>query len=307
MRHVPARYPWHPAIPWPIIGAMVDGLLFCDWDDPPAAMDLERGYGDALDRVESLVEALGAVEASGRVPDETARGMAVELYVLAPAIVNVALNYRICVEFGLPLHPTVYFELDGIFGDARVDESAAAAAFALNVEAVALARAAYRLDPGFRAAAESFRRSLPPGIQDFVYTGLRDKYTWRAAEPAKVRALAASVAAVGVPSLAVGAAHGSIMAGLLLAEYLACPLWFLRFSMFKRRDREPVVSARDEAWVRGFGPDVLAFDEDSASGTTLTLLAARVRLMAPEARTGAVIRHASSTFRPDHVGRTWWD
>ena len=41
-------------------------------------------------------------------------GQCMELYLVTPALVNVALNYKICVEQGLPLHPTHYFEVNDL-------------------------------------------------------------------------------------------------------------------------------------------------------------------------------------------------
>jgi hypoxanthine phosphoribosyltransferase len=287
---------------------MIDDYLFCEWDEAPAAMDFELPYGEVVGRAAELVS--GLLQAGSGPGEAASWAAALELFVLAPAIVNVALNHSVCVQFGLPLHPTEYFELGGDRpGRVEYGKATEAEAFDLLGRSIALARAAYRLDAGFGAMAAAYRVSVPHGLSGFVYTSKRDKYTWRAAEPAKVRSLAASVLKSGAPRIAVGAAHGSIMAGLFLAELLGCGLWFLRFSMFKRNDREPVVSPRDEALLRSFGDGsgVLVFDEDSASGTTLSLLAARVKEMAPRARSGAVIRHASSAFRPDHVGRTWWD
>lgn len=289
---------------------MIDDFLFCEWDDAPDAMDFELMYSDAIARCTANVDSLATAAGLAKKDDPRLWSRALELYVMAPAIVNVALNYSVCMQFGLPLHPTEYFEVDqsamiaGVYGAALED-----AAFALLEDALDLARAAYRLDPSFATMAAAYTAKLPTGLSRFVYTSRKDKYTWRAAEPAKIRALATSVLKAGPPSLIVGAAHGSIMAGLFLAELLGSDLWFLRFSMFKRRDKAPVVSPRDEAKIRSYGDgsEVLVFDEDSASGTTLSILSERVKAMAPKARTGAVIRHQSSGFRPDHVGRTWWD
>jgi len=285
---------------------MIDEFLFCDWDEAPDDMDFEQPYGEVLGKSAELVSLL----LHGERADPRLWAAARELYVLAPAIINVALNYSICVQFGLPLHPTEYFEMESLgIAPCAYGSALEAAAFGLLEDAILLARAAYRLDTGFSAMAADYRVSLPHGLNGFVYTSKRDKYTWRAAEPAKIRALAAAVLKAGKPELAVGAAHGSIMAGLFLAELLGCDLWFLRFSMFKRNDKEPVVSPRDEAKIRSYGngSGVLIFDEDSASGTTLSLLSERVKRMAPLARTGAVIRHQSSSFRPDFVGKAWWD
>lgn len=287
---------------------MIDQFLFCDWDDAPEAMDFEMPYGHLLGRCAGIVEKLMASD--GDHDDPANWQSALKLYVMAPAIINVVLNYSVCIQFGLPLHPTEYFEVDqhgssiGCYGAEMELE-----AFELLERAIALSRAAYRLDPGFAAIAAALEADMPRMLLGFIYTSRRDKYTWRAAEPDKVRSLATSVLATRRPRLAIGAAHGSIMAGLLLSELLACDLWFLRFSMFKRNDKAPVVSPRDEARIRSYGDgsDILVFDEDSASGTTLGLLAARIKTIAPRARTGAVIRHQSSSFRPDHVGRIWSD
>ncbi len=288
---------------------MIDDYLFCDWDEAPGLMDFELTYGEAIDRCADLVEGIQAFGPDGQ-KNPASWKMAEELFVTAPAIINVALNYRICVDFGLELHPTQYFELNaagakGIeYAKAEID-----AAEVLYASSISLARAAYRLSPVFREQANVFRKSLPGSLENFVYTSRRDKYTWRAAEPAKVRSLVTSIMKHGRPKLAIGAAHGSIMAGVLLAEILCCRLWFLRFSMFKRQDKAPVISGRDEEFIRSFGSgsSLLVFDEDSASGTTLSILTERIRLIAPEVRSGAVIRHATSGFRPDYVGRTWWD
>ncbi|PKL25496.1 MAG: hypothetical protein CVV47_05415 [Spirochaetae bacterium HGW-Spirochaetae-3] len=287
---------------------MIDEFLFCDWDEPPDAMNFERPYGEVIGKAADIVASLspGRVDAADPRSWDAAR----ELYVLAPAIVNVALNHSVCVQFGLPLHPTEYFEVDQDAPEqVRYPTDVEDEAFDLLARSIALARAAYRLDPGFGVLAAEYRVGLPHGLNGFMYTSKQDKYTWRAAEPAKIRSLADSVLKGGRPEIAIGAAHGSIMAGLFLAELLACDLWFLRFSMFKRNDRAPVVSARDEALIRahGDGSKILIFDEDSASGTTLSILSGSVKEMAPKARTGAVIRHASSGFRPDYVGRVWWD
>jgi hypothetical protein len=273
---------------------MIDDFLFCDWDDAPGAMDFELMYDDAIARCATIVESLADASGGGRRDDPRLWTKALELYVMAPAIVNVALNYSVCMQFGLPLHPTEYFEIDqsatgaDVYGATLED-----AAFALLDNAIDLARAAYRLDPSYAAMARAYAAKLPTGLSRFVYTSRQDKYTWRAAEPAKIRALASSV----------------LRAGAFLAELLGSDLWFLRFSMFKRHDTAPVVSPRDEAKIRSYGDGskVLVFDEDSASGTTLSILSERVKAIVPMARTGAVIRHQSSSFRPDHVGRTWWD
>ncbi|HAE20814.1 MAG TPA: hypothetical protein DCG47_00600 [Spirochaetaceae bacterium] len=295
---------------------MIDSFLYADWDEPPEGMDFELPYGLALSRVGRLVEALRLCEAPG---DAKAWAMAQELYLLAPAIINVLLNYRICVEFGLIVHPTEYIDFTRKPGCVvRYLPETKAQALELFQDGITLARGALRLAPGIPEAMDAFIARLPPALKDFLYTSKRDKYTWRASEPARVAALASAVrkgsagqadAAGGRPALAVGAAHGAIMPGLLLAEYLDCPLWFVRFSMFKRKDAEPVLSSVDERVIAEAGQRgmVLAFDEDCASGLTLRTLVDRLSPLAPSLRSASIIRHATSSFSPDFSGKTWWD
>lgn len=286
---------------------MIDNFLFADWDEAPEAMNFETPYGLAIEHCRELSAALAACRGK---PGQAQFDQALRLFLLAPAIINVALNYRICVEFGLPLHPTEYIDFRHTAQhQLAYSEEQRSRAVDLFDASIKLARAAYRLDPEFGAMADNFLRQLPAGLESFVYTSRADKYTWRGADPAKVRALAEHVARRGQPELALGAAHGAIMAGLLLAEYLACPLWFLRFSMFKRQDAGPVITPSDRALLaKPYRPGgLLVFDEDSATGTTLSILSAEIRNIVPTIRTAAVIRHITTNFEPDHIGKTWWD
>jgi hypothetical protein len=288
---------------------MIADYLFCDWDEPPPLMDFERPYLEAIERCAVLHEALASYGPDGRANPKT-WPLALELFGTVPAIINVALNYHICIGLGMPLHPTEYFEVSpGTASPDTYPPEMTDRAFALYQTAIELAVSAYALDPGFPERARKFTAALPSSLGAFIYTSRADKYTWRGSEPAKVKSLADSVLRRGCPEIVVGLAHGSIMAGLLLSCMLGCRLWFLRFSMFKRKDVRPVITPRDEDLLRSFGQGegILIFDEDSASGTTLSLMAETVGAIAPEARTGTVIRHASSSFKPDHVGRIWWD
>jgi hypothetical protein len=274
-------------------------------------MAFESSYGGVIEELEALVAALRAAEAGEgpRPPHGLLAARSRDLLVRAPALVNVMLNYKICAEHGLPLHPTVYYEL----AEARRYRLAypiaeIEGANRLFRDSIDLARAAYALAADFEARAEAFRSRLPPEVLDFVYTGTRDKYTWRASEPGKVRALARVVREGFDPGLVVAAAHGSIMPGLLLAEYLGRPLYFLRFSMFKRKDEAPILSIADEAWLaERSGERALLFDEDVAKSTTLSIFAERLKPLFRESRTACVIRHAGSGLRPDFAARTWWD
>jgi hypothetical protein len=293
---------------------MIDAFLEGEsWDEAPEEMAFESPYGILLGEIVALVERIGALDASGeepnREPRREARREALRLYVLAPALVNVMLNYKICVEHGLPLHPTVYYEL----AEARrykIDHSLAELERAdrLYLASIELARAAYRLDGDLAARAADFRAGLPEELERFVYTSGRDKYSWRASEPAKLRALAAKVRSLYEPALIVAAAHGAIMPALLLAEYLGLPLYFIRFSMFKRKDEAPILSLGDEVWLSSWKDKrALLFDEDVAKGTTLQIFMAKLAPLFAEARSACSIRHAGSTFAPDFVARYWWE
>jgi hypothetical protein len=276
-----------------------------DWDDPPTSMAFELSYGELLDRAAWLASYLRDHPAS--TPE--AREAAVALYVSVPAIVNVLLNYKICEEHGLPLHPTVYYELAEAKRykmDHPVDEMDTANR--LYRESIEIARAAYRLDADWAERTRAFKGKLPVELHDFVYTGGRDNYTWRASEPAKLRQLAEKVREGFDPELLVAAAHGSIMPALLLAEYLDRPLYFIRLSMFKRKDEAPIVSLGDEVWLSSWRDSrVLLYDEDVARGRTLDLFSARMRSFFSESKTACTIRHAGSGFKPDFFAKVWWD
>jgi len=289
---------------------MIDRFLAgADWEEAPQAMALEKPYRDILAEARACVAQLRAMEAGAEADAGEAERLALDLFVRTPAIVNVMLNYKICVEHGLPLHPTVYYEL----AEARryrVDHPLAELERAnrLYRSSIELARGACRLDRGWEAAEEEFRALLPHELLRFVYTSGSDRYTWRASEPALLSSLAAKIRAGYEPDLLIAAAHGSIMPALLLSEYLDRPLYFIRFSMFKRMDEAPIVSLSDEAWLSSFKEGrVLLYDEDLAKGTTLELFTARLAPLFAQARTACSIRHAGAALRPDFVARVWWD
>ena len=296
---------------------MIDYFLEgADWDDPPVGMAFEAPFGQILDEVRGEVSALRkARDGSQAESGDELLERAIRLYTRAPALVNVLLNYKICVEHGLPLHPTVYYELaearkykmDRPIGELE-------SANRLYRSAIGLARAAFRLDDGFPAIAADLGTRLPPLVSGFVYTGGQDKYTWRGADPAKLRRLAAQISAAAqiraaaAPSIIVAAAHGSIMPALLLAEYLDLPLYFIRFSMFKRHDEAPIVSFADEAYLALWsGAEALLYDEDVAKGTTLEIFSRKLSPLFAAARTACTIRHAGASFKPDHCAKVWWD
>lgn len=292
---------------------MLHRLLYADWEAPPEAMAFEVSYDEAitglrdlLDRILPSMHGALADPASGA-PDFWEACL--QLYLMAPALVNIALNHKICVEQGLPLHPTQYFEVSEktryqvTYPDPEVER-----AQAFFLDAIATARAIVNLGPGCIQRLETFARDVPEAIRGFVYTSTRDKYTWRASDPGKIVTLATEVQRAVRPVAVVGAAHGAIMSGLLLANLLEAPLYFLRFSLFKRKDKAPVISPTDLRFLAAYreGP-VLLFDEDVAKGTTLTHFTDFLQPFFHRSYSAGVLRHGHAAFRPDFIGQVWWD
>ncbi len=292
---------------------MLHRLLYAHWEEPHAAMAFEAPYGEILARTrETLLRVQAGLEAALADPAPMPAAYwdaCIDLYLLAPALVNVALNYKVCVEQGLPLHPTYYF---AIGEKARFQtvypEAQQAQAQAFFLQAIATARAVDGLGPEALPALDAFMASVPEGVGDFIYTSTEDKYTWRASDPRKIQDLASDIAKKLKPSLILGAAHGSIMSGLLLANLLEAPLYFIRFSMFKRSDTAPVISPSDLRFLAAYreGP-VLLFDEDVAKGTTLTQFTDFLRPFFAESYSAGVLRHAYASHRTDFTGKVWYE
>jgi len=288
-------------------------LEWSDWDSPPEQMRIEIPFQTLLDRVRELLNGLTAAPWPPASDDLIAAGAlhdkATQLYVSVPAIVNVMLNYKICVEHGLPLHPTVYYELKEA-RKYRISHSLGEIqrASELYWKSIEVARACYRLEPGAQIALTEYAQRLPPSVREFIYTGIQDHYTWLGSRPSLLRELAKKVKAAYDPQIVVAAAHGSIMPALILSEVLDIPLYFIRFSMFKRSDEEPILSLSDQAWLFDYrGKHALLYDEDVAGGRTLELFLSRMTPLFGEVRTASSIRHAGASIHPDFAGRTWWD
>lgn len=292
---------------------MLHRLVYADWEDPPAAMDFEAPYGEVLVQLRDLLPRVlagrdAALAAPAAMPapywDDCLR-----LYLLAPALVNVALNFKICVEQGLPLHPTYYFEVsEKSRFQTRHPPSLVHRANRLFLDSISAARAVYALADGAAAALDRYQAELPALLHGFVYLNARDKYTWRASNPRWIQALADAVLAAMRPRVVVGAAHGSIMSGLVFANLVQAPLYFVRFSMFKRNDQEPILAPSDLEHLESFwaGPALL-FDEDVAKGTTLLKFEEVMRPLFHASHTGSVLRHALSPCRPEFIGHAWSD
>ena len=288
-------------------------LEWSDWESPPEEMRCELPLRDLLGRVLGLLDELssaaGPPAPGGPAASTAIHSAALRLYLLVPALVNVALNYKICVEHGLPLHPTVYYELKEA-RKYRISHSLGEIqrASELYWNAIGVARACMRLDPVAGDSLRAYMATLPPSVLDFIYTSAQDHYTWLGSRPTLLQGLADKVRKTYEPQIIVAAAHGSIMPALILAELLGVPLYFIRFSMFKRRDEEPILSLSDQAWLFDFrDKNALLYDEDVAGGRTLELFLSRLAPLFGQVRTACSIRHAGASIHPDFSGRTWWD
>ena len=225
---------------------------------------------------------------------------------MTPALVNVALNYKVCVEQGLPLHPTHYFEL----GERQVayPESMVAGAQAFFVEAIDAALAVFALDESATARIASLAADIPDGVGDFVYTSTRDTYTWRASEPARIASLAADVRASVKPVLVVGAAHGAITAALVLASLLrhaallhqAVDVQTPRRRACDRPER-PAPSWRATAAAR------FCSSTRTSPRAPPSRCSRRLGPLFEESYSASVLRHGGASFDPHFVGRTWYE
>lgn len=286
-------------------------LLHADWEEPPLSMEMELPYGRLL---QCIIETLTFLRQSNPQTSEASVSMeqvnaAIQLYCMAPGIVNVMLNYKICVEHDLPLHPTVYYELKEA-RKYRINHEIAEIEKAnrLYRRSIHLARDVVMMTAGIEETLDQFRHGIPRELLGFVYSGIRDKYTWRGSDPALLEKLADMVRASYKPDILIAAAHGSIMPSLLLAELLDIPLYFVRLSMFKRNDEEPITAISDEAWLFSYRDSrALLYDEDVAGGRTLSLFQERLKPLFAETRTACSIRHAGAKIKPDYAARTWWD
>lgn len=292
---------------------MLHRLIYSDWDHPPECMAFEAPYEEVLAQIQALLPGILARKGEALAsPATLPPGYwedCVRLYLLTPALVNIALNFKVCVEQGLPLHPTYYFEIsEATRFQAKYPDHMVRHTNAFFLASIEAARALYALEPDAVERLGQFVRNLPEVVSGFIYTSTQDKYTWRASNPAKIADLAEHIRKRLSPVLIVGAAHGSILSGLVLANLLRTPLYFIRFSMFKRNDPAPVIAPSDRAFLEAYqaGP-VLLFDEDVAKGTTLTKFTETLQPLFQESYTASVLRHALSPCAPDFVGRSWHD
>lgn len=288
-------------------------LEWADWDVPPAQMACSVPFKELIEDVEKLSLEISSHHSA--LDDTDAQKASVLLdkslrfYVRVPAIVNVMLNYKICIEHGLPLHPTVYYELKEA-RKYRISHtlSEIQTANELYWKSIRIARDCFRLESSISSVLRSYIAELPNSVLSFIYTSVQDQYTWRGSRPSLLASLAQKAKSAFSPDIIVAAAHGSIMPALILSELLDIPLYFIRFSMFKRNDEEPILSLSDQAWLFDFrDANALIFDEDVAGGRTLELFRDRLAPLFGSVKTACSIRHAGASINPDFSGKTWWE
>lgn len=292
---------------------MLTDFLYADWDEAPAFLNFSVNFLEALEKTAELsTNVLSRVDSALRGDLSTNHEFyqnCLLLFAYVPAIVNVTLNYKICVEQGLPLHPTYYFEVkESERFQATYSETMKRKANELFLEGIRVSRLLYELSPRCTSELRSYMATLPDILTSFIYTSTQDKYTWRGSEPEKIHALEKRILNDARPDLIIGAAHGSIVSALVLSCFLQCPLYFVRFSLFKRNDEVPVISPFDRLYIEKYAEKkVLLFDEDVSGGRTMTLFSKALRELVPKAKTASVIRHGLASFKCDYAGKEWFD
>ncbi|MBU0461400.1 MAG: phosphoribosyltransferase [Nanoarchaeota archaeon] len=291
---------------------MIEKYLYANWEEPHYELEFEQPFGEIMQNVRASLESVLERLSDGEPTKDEWRFYAdiLNIYIKTQAFTRLILNYKIAVEFGLPLHPTTYFEFDKEPKDAeKYPADMRSQAIALFLDSIDVSRRIYALSPEALDRLDELRRTTPDMLKDFVYTNRRDKYTWMASDPKHVKSLADQVKEkAGDIGVIIGAAHGCIRPGILLANMLGSDLYFLRFSLFKRHDQEPVISEHDkEFFARHRDRKAVLFDEDIAKGETMQTFERTVKPFFRESHTASVIRHHLAPFRPDFVGYTFID
>ena len=293
---------------------MLEELVRFDFDEPPPELEFEQEFGELLEEVmESARFSLENNQNITSLNEEDKIKLfnhANRLFIKTPPLINVALNYKICIEFGLPLHPTTYFDVLNEKKDSfQYNSEQRAEAINIYFHAISTSRNIFRLDNNCIDELDAYRKCLPLFLQSFVYTNKRDRYTWRASDSIQVKSIASEITAAEVKvDLVLGAAHGCICPAIQLSNALNCDLYFLRHSRFKRKDQHPVISESDKDFINKYQhKTVLLLDEDVAKGDTLRSFVESLSGMFAKTYSAAVIRHYLAPFQPDFVGSVWYD
>ncbi len=122
----------------------------------------------------------------------------------------------------------------------------------LYIEAISLSKDIYALKGDPLRHLENFKNKIPNILYDFIYTSKKDKYTWMASHPKRIRDLADKINKKSEIDLIIGAAHGSIMPATLLSNIINSCVYFIRFSQFKRKDNKPIISESDMRYLSNY-------------------------------------------------------
>jgi hypoxanthine phosphoribosyltransferase len=293
---------------------MLEDLVRFNFEEPSEELEFEQGFVELLEEVIESARFSMEIENDIYSLDEETKlklfSHTNRLFLKTPTLINIALNYKICIEFGLPLHPTIYFNLwDAPKDSFKYNLEKREKAITLYLHAISTSQNIFRLDNRCIDELDAYQNYLPEFLQNFRYTNKRDRYTWRASDPIQVKSLASEIIAAGVKvDLVLGAAHGSICPAIQLSNMLNCDLYFLRHSRFKRKDPYPVISESDKDFMKKYqNKTVLFLDEDVAKGDTLRSFIVSLSGMFAKTYSAAVIRHYLSPLKPDFVGSVWYD
>ncbi len=291
---------------------MIEKYLYANWEEPPEEIGFIRRFDNLISELRKsldlvLLELEEKNEGAADYPPSFYEDIK-KIYLLAPALPNVILNYKICIDFGLPIDPVRYVDFNRKDKNPnRHTQWEKEQAGQLFKDALSTAKLAYALSPNCSNALSRFCTNLPEIIKESEFTNKKDKYTWQASNPHYVKTLAERIKkSIGQPGLIIGAAHGSICPGILLSNFLDCELYFIRYSLFKRNDTQPIISEQDRVFLFQY-EKVILFDEDVAKGKTLKEFTAQLSPLFKKAYSASVIRHYLSPFCPDFVGEVFYD
>ncbi len=290
---------------------MIEKYLCENWDEPPEKMEFVKRFDRLVQELHgSLEQVVQRKDKPGVAQDRDFHQHLSKVHLLAPALPNVTLNYKICMEFGLPVDPVEYIDFDRTEKNPEMySPREKGQARQLFREALSAARLAYALSPNSLPALQRLYQHLPAVLREAEFTSKKDRYTWKASNPQQIQALARKIEErIGKPHLLVGVAHGSIGPGMLLANQFSCDMHLIRYSSFMREDTKPIISSSDiELFVSYSSDPVVLFDEDVTEGVTLKRF---VKSLAPyfdHSYAAAVIQHHLTPFQPDFVGGTFSD
>ena len=293
---------------------MIERYLYADWDEPPEEMSFIKRFDDLISELrKSLDLILLELEEKNKCTANYSPSFYEDIkriYLLAPALPNVVLNYKICIDFGLPIDPIRYVDFNRKDKNSnRYTQREKWWADQLFKESLFVAKSAYALSPNCPNALSRFCTKLPEIIKESEFTNKKDRYTWQASNPHYIKTLAERIEeSIGQPDLIVGAAHGSICPGILLSNFLDCELYFIRYSLFKRNDTQPILSEQDKVFLAKYQQGkVIIFDEDVAKGKTLKEFTTQLAPLFEKAHSASVILHYLSPFCPDFVGEVFYD